>query len=314
MLIERAIIHSMVLATTMGGYSFFQFQQSRLVRRMRKANLHDYKAKLPSADVHYWAGGNGAGRPLLLVHGFGADALWGWAMQSGLAKDHFIIAPDLLWFGDSYSPQADYSSEFQAQIIIELLDHLAIDEVDVVGISYGGFVALELAHQWGDRIRRVVMVDSPGHVYTLDDYHDMLQRNDLESVNELIVPAGPSGVRRLVKLAFHRPPPVPMFVARDIYANMFVLNQAPKVRLLDHMLARADTIVPEDYSVPHRVMVLWGSDDVLFPPHLAHRLAKAIGARSHVEIISRTNHAPNLERPLEFNRRLERFLTAPDSA
>lgn len=310
MLIERGVLSTMLLATAAGGYSFFQLQQGRLERQMLRANLHAYRAKLADADVHYWAGGAGAGRPLLLIHGFGADALWGWAMQAELGRDRFLIAPDLLWFGRSFSTQAEYSTEFQARVLVELLDHLAIEEVDVVGISYGGFVALELAHGWPDRVRRVVVVDSPGHTYTLDDYHDMLQRRDLDSVSELVVPDAPQGVRRLVQLAYYRPPPVPMFVARDLYANMFVLHKDEKVRLLDHLLARAATVDPSAYRIPHRTMVLWGDHDDLFPPQLGHRLADSLGRQAHVELIRSARHAPNLERAPAFNRKVRGFLAA----
>jgi pimeloyl-ACP methyl ester carboxylesterase len=312
MLIERAVLNTMLLATTAGGYSFFQFQQGRLERMMQRANLHAYRARLANADVHYWAGGAGAGRPLLLVHGFGADALWGWAMQAELGRDRFLIAPDLLWFGNSFSTQAEYTTLFQAQVLVELLDHLAIEQVDVVGISYGGFVALELAHGWSERVRRIVLVDSPGHAYNLDDYHDLLARKDLDSVSDLVVPDAPSGVRRLVQLAYYRPPPIPMFVARDIYANMFVLHKEQKVRLLDNLLARAATVDPDLYHIPHRTMVMWGDHDELFPPQLGYRLADTIGRRAHVELVPRANHAPNLERAPYFNRRVASFLSAAD--
>ena len=308
MIVERAVLSTLLLTTSIGGYSFHKFQQARLERRFAKWNVHEYQAALPNADVHYWAGGNGGGRPLLLIHGFGADALWGWAMQAEFGRDRFLLAPDLLWFGKSYSTQADFSTSFQAHVLIALLDHLAIDEVDIAGISYGGFVALELAHQFPDRVRKVVVVDSPGHTYTLDDYHEMLERKDLDSVSELVVPSAPSGVQRLIQLAYYRPPPVPGFVARDIYANMFVLHKQQKVRLLDDLLRRAATIDPNDYSIPHQTLVLWGSHDDLFPPHLAHRLAKAIGPRARVELVQRARHAPNLERVTDFNRRLSAFV------
>lgn len=314
MITERIALTALLLATTAGGYSFHRFQQQRLERRFRAAGLRPYRASLPGGEVRYWAGGAGGAKPLLLVHGFGGDALWGWHQQSSLAKDRFLIVPDLLWFGGSHAPVADYSTAYQAEVMMQLLDHLAIDRMDVAGISYGGFVTLELAHGWPSRFDRVVLVDSPGHTYTLDDYHDMLDRKGLRSVAELVVPDDPSGVQRLIRLAYHRPPPVPAFVARDVFAKMFSTWREQKVRLLDELLGRAGDPELTQYEIHQPTLILWGEHDTLFPASLAHRLAQGIGPNARVELIPLANHAPNMERPLYFNRALCRFLASQRAA
>lgn len=307
-LVERATITALLLSATVSGASFHQWQDARLRKQFQRHGMHSYRATLDGGQLHYWAGGKPGGRPVMLVHGFGADAMWGWAPQLPLTRDWFLLAPDLLWFGKSHTDATDFSSQHQAETLVQLLDHLAIPEVDLVGISYGGFVALELAHAHGDRVRRVVLVDSPGHTFTLEDYQDLLARNNIDSVSDLVVPTTPSGVQQLVRLAYHRPPPLPLWVARDLYRNMFSSWKEQKVRLLDDLLARAATLDPDDYQLDHELMLLWGQHDVLFPPSLAWRLAHALGPRARVSIIPKANHAPNLERPTAFNRRLRAFL------
>lgn len=307
MLVERVTLTTLLLTSAMAGLSFYRYERGRLESRFQAHGLASYKASLDGGDVHYWAGGNPTGRPLLLIHGFGGDALFGWAGQAPLAKERFIIAPDLLWFGESHGAEDDFSAVRQAEVVAQLLDHLAIPEADVVGISYGGFVLLELAQLVPERIRRAVFVDSPGHVFSLDDYHDALDRLELDSVADLVVPEDPTGVRRLMQIGYHRPPPIPMFVARDVYANMFVKWKAQKVRLLDHLLELARHVDPDAYAIPMPTLVLWGDHDALFPPALAHRLAEAIGPHARVRMIPQTNHAPNLERPIFFNQRLREF-------
>lgn len=308
MILERAALTGLLLSSTLTGASFYRWARTYLERRYRQHGVYSYRASLPQAELHYWAGGSGDKTPLLLVHGFGADALWGWAEQIRLADDRFVVAPDLVWFGESHTNVADYSTTFQAANLADLLDHLALDQVDVVGISYGGFVALELAHGWPDRVRRAVVVDSPGHTFTLDDYQVLLERNDIDSVSDLIVPERPADVQRLLQLAFYRPPPVPNFVARDLFTNMFNTWREQKVRLLDNLLARAHGIDPDLYKLDQDLLLLWGSHDVLFPPELAHRLARKVGPNARVSVLPKTNHAPNLERARLFNKRLVGFL------
>lgn len=305
---ERLALTSVALSSTVAGWSAYHIQQARLARRFRAHNVTDYRATLDHGQLHYWAGGRGDGKPLLLLHGFGADALFGWGEQYRLAHDHFLIAPDLLWFGESHSHASNFTPLFQAEAMVQLLDHLAIDKVDVVGISYGGFVAGELANAFPDRIDRLVMVDSPGFTYTMDDYHEAMDRLGLDSVADLVAPESASGVRRLVQLAYYRPPPLPMFVARDLYAHMYVRWKREKVRLLDNLLTMANQVGPEDYDIQADTLLLWGEHDELFPVHLAHRLAAAASQKVEIGIIPRANHAPNMERADIFDARLRAFL------
>jgi pimeloyl-ACP methyl ester carboxylesterase len=310
MFLERLTLTTLLLSSTLAGYSFYQWQVGRMERRFRAAGLHDYQATVPNGRLHYWAGGKADGKPLLLIHGFGADALFGWVSQDELARDHFLIIPDLLWFGGSQGAEPDFSAGYQAEALRQLLDHLAVDRIDVAGVSYGGFVALELAHAHPARVGRIILIDSPGHTYTLSDYHAMLDRQDIDSVTQLVVPDRAEGVQRLVRLAYHRPPPVPMFVARDIFAHMYTVHTDEKVRLLDHLIARAATVNPNEYQIDHPTLILWGEHDELFPSPLADRLARAIGPSARVRLLPATNHAPNLEKPARFNREVSTFLAA----
>jgi len=272
----------------------------------RLAGLSEWSHQADGMHIHGWAGGTGSGHPLLLVHGFGGDALYGWIKQLPLAHSRFVVMPDLLWFG-SVADRPMFSMVDQAEMLVQTLDHMGLDQVDVVGISYGGFVGLELAHGWSDRVRKLVLVDSPGHVYTLHDYHHMLERLGLHSVSELVVPEHHTGVKRLLSLAYHNPPwPVPAFVAKQIHEELFTQWTDEKVRLLDHMLQRASTIDANDYQLDVPCHVMWGEHDVLFPADLAYRLASALDCS--VTLVPKTNHAPNMENPGFFNRHLLEFL------
>lgn len=310
MLTERLTLTANALASAVAGISAYRIQEARLQRRFHQAGLRAYRATLDHGQIKYWAGGRDTGRPLLLIHGFGGDALFGWGEQYKLAQKRFLVAPDLLWFGESHSHKQDFSPAYQAETVLELIDHLALEQPDVVGISYGGFVAGELARMAPERVHRLVMVDSPGHVFTLDDYHHMLDRYGVDSVAEIVVPDDPSGIQRLMDLAYERPPYVPAFAARDVYAQAFTRWQREKVRLLDHLLIMAREVDPADYQLPHRTLVLWGEHDDLFPLSAARKLAAAL-PDGRLEILPATKHAPNMERPRLFDRLLMDFLDAP---
>ena len=257
--------------------------------------------------MQYWLGGKGP--PLLLLHGFGGDATWTWHPQvRALARRHTLVIPDLVWFGQSHSSRADRSLFFQAEVQGALMQHLGIDRFDLCGISYGGLVAFSLAAAYPTTVRRLVIVDSPGPAYTELDHQQMLARFGVADVADVVIPRGPDGVRRLLELAWHRPPPTPRFLLRETYAEVFCDHVDEKRGLLawlDHQ--RQNPALRPDASVPHRTLLVWGEHDPLFPLNVAERFRDAL-PDARLVVVPDTRHAPNLERPRRFNQVVGDFL------
>ena len=104
----------------------------------------------------------GSGPALVLVHGVtSGSATWERAI-SLLARDHTVIAPDLLGHGESAKPRGDYSLGAFAAGVRDLLAALDIETATVVGHSLGGGVAMQLAYQFPERVERLVLVSSGG--------------------------------------------------------------------------------------------------------------------------------------------------------
>src|SRR6185295_973769 len=97
------------------------------------------------------------GRPVLLINGLGA----GLPMWSVLREDLHgleIVSFDAPGVGASSTPLIPYTIGDLAGTVTQLLDQLGYDQVDVVGYSFGGAVAQQLARQAPHRVRRVVLV------------------------------------------------------------------------------------------------------------------------------------------------------------
>lgn len=107
----------------------------------------------------------GSGPPMLLLHGFTGTAL-AWSEQlEPWARDHRVIAPDLLGHGASDAPAdpAAYALQRQADGLADLLDLLVAGPTTVVGYSMGARLALVLALEHPARIERLVLESpSPG--------------------------------------------------------------------------------------------------------------------------------------------------------
>ncbi|HEU4328518.1 MAG TPA: 2-succinyl-6-hydroxy-2,4-cyclohexadiene-1-carboxylate synthase [Roseiflexaceae bacterium] len=116
-------------------------------------------------DIDFHVATAGAGRPLVLLHGFtGAGASWA-AHVPALAGRRRVIAPDLLGHGASAAPEdpARYRMERCVADLLTLLDALDAPQIDLLGYSMGGRVALSLACAAPERIGRLVLESaSPG--------------------------------------------------------------------------------------------------------------------------------------------------------
>jgi poly(3-hydroxyoctanoate) depolymerase len=98
----------------------------------------------------------GAGRPLLLITGIGAN-LDMWAPFARRVSDRELIAFDAPGTGLSQRPRRPLRMSGLARIVRALLDELELERADVLGYSFGGGLAQELARRAPDRIRRLVL-------------------------------------------------------------------------------------------------------------------------------------------------------------
>jgi poly(3-hydroxyoctanoate) depolymerase len=98
----------------------------------------------------------GSGRPLLLITGIGAN-LDMWDPFARLVADRELIAFDPPGAGLSERPRAPLRMRQLARIVRELMDALAVERADVLGYSWGGALAQELARRAPDRVRRLVL-------------------------------------------------------------------------------------------------------------------------------------------------------------
>jgi len=103
---------------------------------------------------------HGQGRPLVLLHGgLGSGEMFG-PVLSTLAEHHQVITPDLQGHGRTADIDRPIEARLMAGDIAALIDHLHLDKSDVVGYSLGGGVALQLAFQHPEKIRKLVAISA----------------------------------------------------------------------------------------------------------------------------------------------------------
>lgn len=104
----------------------------------------------------------GQGRPLLYLHGGSGGGQWHPFLEA-MARSRTVIAPEHPGFGDSPTPNWLQTPRDWAQFYVECLDRWNVDELDVVGSSLGGWIALEMA-LLGAPVRALVLSAPAGIV------------------------------------------------------------------------------------------------------------------------------------------------------
>ncbi len=104
---------------------------------------------------------DGAGPPLLFLHGAGGAGRW-LPFQERLAKEFTVRMPSHPGHGGS--PAADWLEHISdlAFHYLDLLDALGLERVHLVGASFGGWIAAELATMASHRLRSLVLIDPVG--------------------------------------------------------------------------------------------------------------------------------------------------------
>lgn len=119
-----------------------------------------YHAEVGGLDIHYKCLGEGA--PVILLHGAGSDWREWRANLPFLARHFRVLAPDLPGFGLSDPPGLPLTPGRGGAFLKDFMGTLGIPDAHIVGHSLGGALALALALDFPEKVRRVVIIDSAG--------------------------------------------------------------------------------------------------------------------------------------------------------
>ncbi|KAK7328147.1 hypothetical protein VNO77_22243 [Canavalia gladiata] len=245
---------------------------------------------------------------LVLIHGFGANAMW----QYGEHIRHFIAqfnvyVPDLLFFGESFTSRPERSESFQAVCLVKLMEVHGVNRMSLVGISYGGFVSYQVAAQFPEVVEKLVLCCAGVCLEEIDMQNGLFRVSNLDEASSILLPQTADKLRELMRLSFVRPARgVPSWFLEDFIHVMCTDHIEQKRELLEAILkGRQLSNLPK---IQQTTLIMWGEQDQIFPLELGHRLKGYIGESAQMVVIKNAGHAVNLEKPKEFLRHLKSFL------
>ena len=108
--------------------------------------------------LHVYDAGAGTATPMLLIHGLGDEADTWRHVVAPLSANRRVIALDLPGFGRSDKPDRAYTLPFFQDVIIELLDVLAVPRAILIGHSLGAVISHHVALNHPERVERLVLI------------------------------------------------------------------------------------------------------------------------------------------------------------
>lgn len=107
-------------------------------------------------NIHYID--EGTGKPILLLHGWGACIDSFAPVTAALSKERRVVALDFPGFGQSDTPQASMDVEAYAECTAEFIRVLDLGQPDIICHSFGGRVTILLAAKYPKLVGKIVFV------------------------------------------------------------------------------------------------------------------------------------------------------------
>jgi pimeloyl-ACP methyl ester carboxylesterase len=244
----------------------------------------------------------GEGQPLLFLHaGHGFDLAD--PLIERLSQGYKVIAASHPGFGASPRPDGVDTVDDIAYRYLDLIEDLGLEDIVVVGVSFGGWIAAELATKGSARIAKLVLIDPVGVKFGNRETRDItdIYATTAQQIPELFFADEAKGLAALNNLDFKDLP--------EETALRFARNREALT-----LFGWAPTLYnPKLKGRLHRIKVptllLWGADDRIVSPDYGRQYAAAIpGAR--FEMIEGAGHYGYLEQPQAFADKIEAFLGA----
>jgi 2-hydroxymuconate-semialdehyde hydrolase len=248
----------------------------------------------------------GAGPPVLLIHGSGpgvtAWANWRLTLPQ-LAMHSRVIAPDMAGFG--YTVVNDDRMPDRAmwlQQMVDLLDALGLEQVTVVGNSFGGAMALALASEHPRRVRDLVLMGAVGVSFPLTDGLDQVWGYT----------PSPDAMKKLLGVFVHDASVVSddlvemryrASIRADVQSRFAALFPPPRQRSIEALA------LPEDAlrAITHRALLIHGRQDQVIPVAVSERMHQLL-QRSRLEVIEGCGHWVQIEHTKRFVQLVDEFL------
>ncbi|MBF6567801.1 MAG: alpha/beta fold hydrolase [Candidatus Binataceae bacterium] len=232
----------------------------------------------------------GSGEPLLILHDELGDIEWR-PWHAELAKRRRVLIPASPGFGVSAPVEWISSVRDLACFHARFLRELKIDRVDVIGLSFGGWIAAEMAANCASQFARMVLVAPFGIKPRIGDIRDIFLMSTPEYLQASLNHSENFDRHWSPQLSASR---------EEARAEVARLGWSPYMHnpSLPHLLKCAGT---------GPALVIWGERDSIIPVSTAAQYCEIL-SNAKIGTLANCGHHPEIEADVEFSRLVRSFL------
>ena len=232
----------------------------------------------------------GEGQPLILLHGlFGALSNWESVVER-FSKNFRVLIPMLPIYT---MPLKKAGLEGLTQFLEGFIAFAALDKMILMGNSLGGHVGLIYTLANEDKVEKLILTGSSG-LFENSMGGSFPKRGSYDYVKERVA------------YTFYDPATATKELVDEVFETT---NNIPKCLRIVAIAksAQRHNMATEITKIKAPTLLVWGLNDTITPPLVAHEFNKLI-PHSQLRFIDHCCHAPMMERPEEFNELVEDFL------
>lgn len=249
---------------------------------------------LNGMKIHYRD--EGAGTPIVLIHGTGASLHTWNDWTKDLVKDYRVIRLDLPAYGlTGQDPQNRYSSKDYVDLLDAFLTELKVDQFHLVGNSLGGLISWLYASYHPEKVEKLVLLDPSG--FPFKNTPMVIKMAKTPVLNNFIRYVTPrSFIEKNIQEVYYDPTLIKASTL-DRYYDL-TLYEGNRDAFIDRAFIEREDYRDRLSLIKAPTLILWGENDAWIPVSDAPKFKAAI-ENAQVVIMPETGHVPMEEKPKE---------------
>jgi pimeloyl-ACP methyl ester carboxylesterase len=254
----------------------------------------------------------GDGKPLLLIHGYGAG-MWVWEKQiEALSQSYRVYVLDLIGHGFSDRPKVSYTPETYIHFLRDFMDGAGIEKATLIGNSMGGGIAWAMAILYPERVDRLILINCVPpdvlHQVKNESSRTLVAIKDIPILPYLVIAArGKDSIRWILLECVSNI----KLITPEVVSRQYPLSKIKgSTWVLYSTFKHAEEALKlkDQLSMIHKpTLFIWGERDLIFPPQVGEALHQAITGSKFLKI-EKSGHIPMWETPDEVNQAILSFL------